>query len=252
MVDGFGILEFEHRMPNATHKLTQNYLYKLIQIMVVALLVLLLADRAGHWYRHNDPYNRFLIQKDFLMLKQQYHLSSDYQPTFSIFYRLSEHKYNQIKAHYAKLAGNNDFYTSVELGFNTVSCKQLCRQIISKSSGRQLAQYDNNQIARWYYELGISDYGDDNIESAINFLEYARRLAPEWSFFHIELAAIYYEQGHITKSVHVLNQCKLFSQSEIFCWTPLDNVIMGDLNIPVGSLMDKVRDAIHYPEESIR
>jgi tetratricopeptide (TPR) repeat protein len=183
------------------------------------------------------------------MMKLQYKLPPNFQPNFSNFYKLSQRSQEKIRIYYEQSTGTNDYFSKVGYDFNTQSCEQSCQQIIDSSAAEEIIQYNNNQLARWYYQLGISDYADGNVGSSINFIEYARHLAPEWSFWHLELATIYLNEGNIQKTSEILDQCKSFSKFNNYCWNMLDDYRQKGYSFTVGAMSEKINKTIPYPGE---
>jgi len=103
--------------------------------------------------------------------------------------------------------------------------------------------YNNERrLARLFYDLGLAAYQYDENELTEFFWDIAVRLAPEWSFFHKELANYYLVKGKKKVAWERLNFCLKFNYSKEPCIDFLKNNWEKNETVEVGYYKQNIED----------
>lgn len=72
-------------------------------------------------------------------------------------------------------------------------------------------------LSKAYFNLALIAYNNSEQEFALELLETAVLISPEWSYFPIELANIFLITGNNSKAVEWINYCKKFTNPRNHC-----------------------------------
>ena len=103
----------------------------------------------------------------------------------------------------------------------------------------------NSYAAKWavpYYQLGLVSYKHSEVDLLIHFWGIAAKLAPEWSYFHVELANYYLNTGDIEKATAYVEYCLNFHSPQEHCREFLKDNVETNTSLPVGSWEDQINN----------
>lgn len=105
-----------------------------------------------------------------------------------------------------------------------------------------LPSLPNSSWAKLYYDLGIISFKNKEIHIGEYFLDRATQLAPEWSYFHIELAN-YYLLAHDKKAAkETIDWCENFKYSKASCQDYFEKNILNDTPVQVGLYENEIHN----------
>lgn len=105
---------------------------------------------------------------------------------------------------------------------------------------RSLARQDATKWAKVYYQLGLIAYSNGDLNLIPHFWKASTHLAPEWSYFHVELANFYLSQGNKDGATEAINFCLRFFFPKEHCMQFLEQNIKIDSSLPLGSWKDDI------------
>lgn len=94
------------------------------------------------------------------------------------------------------------------------------------------------------YNLGLSAYRNGETDLVIPFWQKALAIAPEWSYFHVELANYYLNLGQTDKAGKQLEYCLEFHHPKSFCQHFVTNNLEKEVPEEIGFLESKINDEI--------
>jgi tetratricopeptide (TPR) repeat protein len=97
------------------------------------------------------------------------------------------------------------------------------------------------QLSVFYYKLGLIASKADETETAKSYFKLAARLAPEWSYFSIELANLLLINDDRLGSKKVIEECKTYQFPRDFC----TNYEQENLNLNNPSLVGFLEETIN-------
>lgn len=109
---------------------------------------------------------------------------------------------------------------------------------------RQLAESHASFWAKPFYTLGLLAYKHGETELVIPFWQTATTLAPEWSYFHIELANYYLFLGELDKAQKQIEDCSQFKSPKNHCLQFEKENVETDSFMPVGFWEEQINDSL--------
>lgn len=123
---------------------------------------------------------------------------------------------------------------------------------LQKSNTKYIEQIDvtrtpflDRQLAKTYYFLGLDAYQSGQPELTMPFWQVATYLAPEWSYFHLELANLFLSSGAAEKARTQLRFCMQFYHPKTFCQQFVDEYLLENRFESIGFLESEVQQNIH-------
>lgn len=224
-----------------------NYVSILLRWGFVFIIMLLASEIIGHVYRKTPEYKTFTNYYKFVLVRTK--ALFGYGLTYEDFYSLIEDR----------LINNQEYYSNmIKLGYRFPQekhdekndiCDENCMAYIWQSTNHNYDKWkawDNGHWAQWFYGLGVTSASNDNLQTASIMLHFARSLAPEWSYFHIELANQLFANNQASEAINVLSECLLFNAAQSYCQAMLDQKIW-EKNQPIGFLSEQIYNNIPYP-----
>lgn len=103
-----------------------------------------------------------------------------------------------------------------------------------------LFEKDPNKWGKIFYTLGLLAYENDQPEIFESYLLSAIKFAPEWSYFHIELANYYLTKSNYSEAENLLQECISLESPKIHCQQFITENFDQNLAEEVGFLESKV------------
>jgi len=97
-----------------------------------------------------------------------------------------------------------------------------------------------SQWAKHYYGLGLIAYQNNENAIAESYWLNAINLAPEWSYFHVELANYYLLTNRLDESLKVIENCARFRFPKDHCLEYDTSQIKTASPSPIGSWKEKI------------
>lgn len=108
----------------------------------------------------------------------------------------------------------------------------------------KLSQHDSIKWGKVYYTLGLSAHKNSEDQLVIPLWQTAIYLAPEWSYFHIELSNFYLIKGEREEAVARLDYCLQFKYPKSYCQWFINDHLANDKPAEVGFLEKKINQEI--------
>ena len=105
-----------------------------------------------------------------------------------------------------------------------------------------LASLYESKWAKPYYTLGLLAYRHGELKLTILFWQTAINLAPEWSYFHVELANFYLTQNQLDKARNAINFCLNFHFPQNHCGQFLEKNIETGSPEPIGFWEEQIKE----------
>lgn len=115
---------------------------------------------------------------------------------------------------------------------------------LKSSDMERFFQTDLDGWAQNFYTLGFLAYKQDEPELAESFWQAAVDFAPDWSYFHIELANFYLSQGKKNAAETQLDACLELESPRSFCQWYIENHLENGTFENVGFLETKIQDEL--------
>ena len=113
-------------------------------------------------------------------------------------------------------------------------------QKLSSIKPQEIAQISSPGLAILFYELGLLASQHEETNLVTPFWESAVYLAPEWSYFHIELANSYLINNQASEAEKQLNFCFQFKYPREHCQEYMDENYHSQSPESIGFLKEKV------------
>lgn len=97
-------------------------------------------------------------------------------------------------------------------------------------------------LAKVFYRLGLIAFRHSEMKLTENLWQTSVFLAPEWSYFHIELANLYLADGKTEVAKQKLDYCLNFKHPRGHCKNFMDEHITGETYEPVGFLSSTIQN----------
>ena len=104
---------------------------------------------------------------------------------------------------------------------------------------------NSSYLSSWaipFYQLGKISYEYGEFDNAVSLWESARMLAPEWSYFHVELANLYLTLGDSEKARAQIEYCLKFHFPQNHCREFLEGNIRSNSPEQVGTWEEKINE----------
>ncbi|MFV1917598.1 MAG: hypothetical protein ACC618_03930, partial [Patescibacteria group bacterium] len=118
------------------------------------------------------------------------------------------------------------------------------RQYLKTLNLDSLEQSFTYQWAKPFYTLGLLAYRNEELDLVAPFWQTASNLAPEWSYFHMELANFYLSQGEASKAQSQIDFCLQFQNPQEHCTQYLEENLQQGKTESVGFLASDVEKDI--------
>lgn len=100
-------------------------------------------------------------------------------------------------------------------------------------------------VSKWakiYYVLGLTAHKHNELDLVVPLWQVAANLAPEWSYFHVELANFYLTQGEMDKAHSQIEHCMQFHFPQAHCRQFMEENVQTNLPEAVGSWEKQIKD----------
>jgi len=108
----------------------------------------------------------------------------------------------------------------------------------------QLSQADPPRLAQTLYMLGLLAHQHNQPDLVVPFWESALYAAPQWGWFHVELANLYLAQAKQEKAQQQISYCLQFSYANEACQQYQQNSLQPNKPQPIGFLENTIRQGI--------
>lgn len=178
------------------------------------------------------PYN--------LALARIYSKMSNNQKSIMYLSKASSTKIKEVVNKYPGLT----FKTSVAIPSlpDNQDLAQAYNNLLQNLNYNELEKTYPSKWAKPFYDLGLIAYKNNEPGLTIPFWERAVNLAPEWSYFHIELANFYLTQGKTDKARELIEFCLQFKFPEKHCREFLELNIKYETAMFVGYFEKQIND----------
>jgi tetratricopeptide (TPR) repeat protein len=95
-------------------------------------------------------------------------------------------------------------------------------------------------LAKAAYQLGLTALDYQQVDLALALWQTAVWLAPQWSYFHLELARLWLLTGEENKASEALQLCLQFAYAQEHCQSFLDRDMKPLRDAPVGFLQETI------------
>lgn len=112
--------------------------------------------------------------------------------------------------------------------------KQAYIEILKKINYDKLFEPNSKELVKLFYLFGLEAYQLEEYQLVVSMWEIVLRLAPQWSYFHQELANYYLLQGQKEQSLKIIEQCLLYEFAKKSCLNYLDNNLLTNSPLEVG------------------
>jgi hypothetical protein len=108
--------------------------------------------------------------------------------------------------------------------------------------------YDNlkeSYVSKWakiYYFLGLTAHEYNELDLVVPFWQVAANLAPEWSYFHVELASFYLIQGEMDKAYSQIKHCLQFHFPQAHCRQFMEENVQTNSPETIGSWEKQIKN----------
>jgi hypothetical protein len=227
-----------------THR--ANYAGILLKWGLVLSLILLASEAVSHIYQKTPQYEQLAKETNFILFRTR--VLFGHRPTYQEYYGLIADRLIQNQQYYARTVEQNFQFAGGTQEHKISPCGDRCISSIWQSTNSNVDRWKrwrNEEWAKWFYALGIENSKDGNVYGAVAMLEFSRSLAPEWSYFHIELANVLFQDGQIDQGRKVLNECLLFVAARSHCQTMIDEQMWEDIVAP-GFLSEIIENNVPH------
>lgn len=124
------------------------------------------------------------------------------------------------------------------------SFKQKYLDKVGRTDVLPIAKQTNTDLSRFFYDLALLAYSENDLEISKMSLTYALYLNPKLSHYHVELANMYLLEKDVDTAKKILTSCQEFNFPKTHCKDYLDNNLFWIAPEPVGFLNDAINN--HY------
>lgn len=99
-----------------------------------------------------------------------------------------------------------------------------------------------NKWAKTYYLLGLTAHEYNELDLVVPLWQIAASLAPEWSYFHVELANFYLTRGETDKAHSQIEHCLQFHFPQDHCRQFMEENVQTNSPEAIGSWEKQIKD----------
>ncbi len=113
--------------------------------------------------------------------------------------------------------------------------ESVYQEILKTTDYEELFKPHSEELVKLFYRLGLEAYKLEEHQLVVPLWELALSLAPEWGYFHQELANYYLTQNQKQKSLKIIESCLLREHASRACQQYLDDHWLSNTPVEVGS-----------------
>lgn len=154
--------------------------------------------------------------------------------------RVSEMKLRELTKEYPQISLETQI-TTPPLP-NNPALKEAYKTYLQSLDYEALVKSYSSKFAKPYYYLGLLAYRNNEPQLVVPFWQAAANLAPEWSYFHVELANFYLSRGLIDKAKETIDFCLKFKFPKEHCTQFLNENINTNTPEVTGYLKGEIEN----------
>lgn len=116
--------------------------------------------------------------------------------------------------------------------------------LLTQTDHKLLSSTDSKHIGKLFYQLGLISFKNNEADKLIPLWQTAVYIAPEWSYFQVELANYYFSTGDKESAEKQLEFCQKFTFPKKHCSEFSSGDLEADKHEPVGFLKNKINEEI--------
>lgn len=206
-------------------------------ILIIAALIVLLLTSEGLYQMQNNSNAQILYH---LITSHFFARTSNVQSSVKHFEKAYEFRLEQLSYQNSQESKKEEFFPGLPENQMLVSEYKLVLE--SLELNKLTSSYDT--WGKVFYNLGLLAYKNGELNLVIPFWQKAVAIAPEWSYFHIELANYYLVDDQKDKATAQIDYCFKFKSPKSFCQWYIDNHLEMRKPDKVGFLEGKINDEI--------
>ena len=193
----------------------QKKIFKVIILFLIVVVFIALSE-VIYIIKNRPVYYVNFLSSYYITKVQSYSEKTNITKTFFFLEKAADLKISEQKKFYSGLIP--DYDTKIPLDhLNNVTVYGKYTDYLLTQNLDDLAEYDSFNLARVFYMIGLMAYRNNQSEMIIPSWQTAIYLAPEWSYFHLELTNYYLYLGDIEKAKSKLDYCLEFSYPRQHC-----------------------------------
>ena len=204
----------------------KQIIFSKIILVAVSFLFLLILSELAHQSGNKDS-QIFLL----LNLSKISANTSEYNLSLNFLRKASKIKIGLVDKKYPDI----DF--SKEITVPETKNRQFIDNYLSNIKTLDVLELTQDNPAKWgkiFYALGLDAYHSGDYQLVAPFFQYATSLAPEWSYFQVELANYYFSINESPKAEDQLNFCLRFEYPKEHCNQYIQENLETQTSLPVG------------------
>ena len=201
-------------------------------IYLLLIIVLLLFSEAVFLYKNKGEMVRWNIRVAKVYLKR-----SKLNEALTYFNRAAEVRLKEASSNHPEIFKQNDL-KDPEIA-DVSNMESNISDVLSPTSS-ELVAYSTKEWAKSYYKLAVGSYDNGLNDMVAPFFENATMLAPQWSYFYIELANYYQLTGRYEMAVEQIQLCMDQYHPKSDCQSYYERNLKQSLTNSVGFLKKKI------------
>lgn len=210
------------------------------KLLLIALGFILLTSASELLY--NSKNNDNFRMSSYLYLTRLFAKTRNLELSHKYLSKASEIRFSETIKKYPEIEFEHPF-TIPSLPENQGFQKQYLG-LLSNIDYKLLSSSDPKHLSKIFYQLGLIAYENNDTEKVIPLWQTAVYLAPEWSYFHIELANYYLSEGMVEEAKDSLSYCLKFRHPKEHCQWYIENFLEKSSFDSVGFLETKIDEEI--------
>jgi len=208
-----------------------------IILVIFAFTTLVLLSEGLYQFRNNIN----LQAKTYLIFARFLANKSRVGPALIYLEKAANIRVSQLKKVYPNL---EDITPEVPFIPNNEQLIESFKLILLSLDIQTLSQFKPEKLGKVFYTLGLAAYENKEPILVIPLFQKAISLAPEWSYFHVELANFYVMMGQDQEAKNTLEKCFNFKNPKEHCQQYINNNFESEIYEKVGFLKEAINEKI--------
>ncbi len=201
-------------------------------IYLLLIIVLLLSAEAVFLYKNKGEMVRWNTRVAKVYVKR-----SKPNHALAYFNKAAEVRLKEVSSNHPEIFKQNDLKDSKIADVSNI--ESYIVDVLSPTSS-ELVAYSTKEWAKSYYKLAVGSYDNGLNDMVDPFLQNAIVLAPQWSYFYIELANYYQLTGKYEMAVEQIQLCMDQYHPKSDCQSYYEKNLKKSQTNSVGFLKKKI------------
>jgi hypothetical protein len=188
--------------------------------------------------------NSSISLKYYLLKSQVYANKGQLGKSLTYLQKAVEYKIKIQKQQYPDLIPAN-FEVNVNILPENTELRETYLKQLQEISPKEFIEENPPELSRLTYLLGLQAYLLDEVELIPSLWQASIYMAPQWSYFHVELANYYLSENEPSQAQEAIRICRNFEFSKDHCHEYMINNLQINKPLKVGFWKDLIFEKIN-------